>query len=311
MPIYDVGGHGIAVLSLYSRDRPLSSNWESWARYISQYIAMLTEKIHNARELEMHGRRLLAHEVVNVINTMARSAQKINQYLEELPTSVYRPPNLGVWISDLKVNTDQAIGMIRDWASKRDSIRLDLLSLGMIDAPINVRSRGRSFFRAELNTCIQSFRDEIILRHLELSVNADGSDFVVPITAEYLRIILNNLISNAVKYAAPLSTIICRFRQQPYGRSFYIRNIGVPLTSAEQYRMFDIWFRGPRTKDHVEGSGLGLFIVKRVCDNHGFAIHYDQQPLKGNRERQPLKTSSDNVWHQINLDIPGDLVTDG
>ncbi|PSR53522.1 hypothetical protein AHMF7605_08280 [Adhaeribacter arboris] len=87
----------------------------------------------------------------------------------------------------------------------------------------------------------------------------------------HLRSILFNLLSNAIKYRSPerVPTIKIRVEAIPDGVQIQITDNGLGLTEDQQAKLFSIF---KRFHSHVEGSGVGLYIVKRILENYGGSI---------------------------------------
>ena len=104
-----------------------------------------------------------------------------------------------------------------------------------------------------------------------------------PICTDRARILtlLNNLISNAVKYHNPQheSPVI---RVKISGSERAARNIvednGIGIPKDRLGRVFDMFYRA---HDYSKGSGLGLYIVKEVVDKLGGTIRVTSTPWKG------------------------------
>ena len=103
---------------------------------------------------------------------------------------------------------------------------------------------------------------------LTVDVDDCGAVRVAPRT---LRSVVYNLLSNAIKYRAPDRPIEVQLRARCTGERIIVavQDNGLGLTEAQQVDLFGM-FR--RLHTHVEGSGVGLFTVKRLVENAGGTI---------------------------------------
>lgn len=79
-----------------------------------------------------------------------------------------------------------------------------------------------------------------------------------------LEVILNNLLSNAIKYSDPNkghSKIDVTVDKTDYEYQITIADNGIGIPKDQQQKVFDMFYRGAQSK---EGSGLGLYIVKKM-----------------------------------------------
>ena len=95
-----------------------------------------------------------------------------------------------------------------------------------------------------------------------------------------LRSVVYNLLSNAVKYRAPERPPQVQLRARRAGDAFVleVQDNGLGLDAAQQAQLFGM-FR--RLHDHVEGTGVGLYMVKRMVENAGGTIAVQSQPGVG------------------------------
>ncbi|NVO85398.1 PAS domain-containing sensor histidine kinase [Hymenobacter terrestris] len=102
----------------------------------------------------------------------------------------------------------------------------------------------------------------------------------VRVAPKTLRSVVYNLLSNAVKYRAPDRAAQVQLRAQctPTQLVLAVQDNGLGLNPAQQAELFGM-FR--RLHVHVEGSGVGLFMVKRLVENAGGTITVDSQPGVG------------------------------
>ena len=96
---------------------------------------------------------------------------------------------------------------------------------------------------------------------------------------ELLRLALNQLLDNALKYSLPDSAI--KVELEPQGDMVYIRvsNSGSSIPAAEQTRIFERLYRGAEARRFTTGSGLGLYVARKIALAHGGMLDLDIQRL--------------------------------
>ncbi|MCJ8165535.1 PAS domain-containing sensor histidine kinase [Pontibacter sp. E15-1] len=92
--------------------------------------------------------------------------------------------------------------------------------------------------------------------------------------------IVYNLLSNAIKYRAPDRRLMVHVKMEKLEEYILLRvqdnGLGIDLKhEAKLFSMFE------RLHNHVEGSGVGLYIVKRIIDNAGGKITVESEVGKG------------------------------
>jgi signal transduction histidine kinase len=97
-----------------------------------------------------------------------------------------------------------------------------------------------------------------------------------------LRQVLLNLVGNAMKFA-PGGEVLARLEPGPGPRlSFTIRDNGIGMTEEERGRLFTRFGQaGPGTARRFGGSGLGLFISRRLVELMGGRIQVESDPGRG------------------------------
>lgn len=97
-----------------------------------------------------------------------------------------------------------------------------------------------------------------------------------PLTAEWdvvkMESVFNNLISNACKYSKEDATIGCSIRRVGNSIEIRVSDDGVGIPAGEQQLIFQRRFRSSRTAELKNGTGIGLYLVKRYIEMHGGEI---------------------------------------
>ncbi|MCW3482013.1 ATP-binding protein [Neisseriaceae bacterium JH1-16] len=94
---------------------------------------------------------------------------------------------------------------------------------------------------------------------------------------ETLRILLNNLVDNAIRYTPPKGKIDLAVRLNSYGAVLEVCDNGPGIAETERSRVLERFYRGSLPTNE-SGSGLGLSIVKRIAEQHGAVVTLDAGP---------------------------------
>ena len=95
-----------------------------------------------------------------------------------------------------------------------------------------------------------------------------------------LRSIVYNLLSNAIKYCAPErpSQVRVRAEQTPHAVVLTVQDNGLGLSEGQQRQLFGLF---QRLHTHVAGTGVGLYLSKRLIENASGTITVQSRPNEG------------------------------
>lgn len=96
----------------------------------------------------------------------------------------------------------------------------------------------------------------------------------IHISANYpfLETAITNIISNAIHYTIDHQHIYIKLYERPTGYALEVLNTGAQIEEDKLTRIFEPFYRAnPSQHGAVQGSGLGLYIVKQILDKHQFS----------------------------------------
>lgn len=96
------------------------------------------------------------------------------------------------------------------------------------------------------------------------------------VDGDLLEQIIINLLSNAVKYTPKGGQIKFKLFGEDEKLIFQIKDTGVGISTVEQQRIFEPFYRGSNIDD-TSGMGLGLAIVKNLVNLHDGTIQVESQ----------------------------------
>ncbi len=141
--------------------------------------------------------------------------------------------------------------------------------------------------RADLQDVIREAVGDVLPRaraagiDLGLSPDALASPALVAGDAQALRMMLRNLLDNAVKYTLAPGRVDVDLRAEGAAYVLTVDDSGPGIAPAERTRVFDRFYRAPAAHGTATGSGLGLSIVQAIARRHGAQLALDTAPGLG------------------------------
>ena len=147
-----------------------------------------------------------------------------------------------------------------DYLIKQDRFRFEKESIDM---------------SAFLKERVDYFSDVAMLRHIDIK-SAIEEDITLYFNPTKLQRIVDNTISNAIKYSYERSHIEVKLRLEEGQIVFEVRDFGVGIENPG--KIFERYYRENLNKG---GFGIGLNIVKQIIDEHGIDLEIDSKPGEG------------------------------
>ena len=129
-----------------------------------------------------------------------------------------------------------------------------------------------------LSDAILQFEDRIEEKKLELDCDLD--EITIVSDPNYLEIVWNNLISNAVKFTDAGGSIRVSLKEEQGAAVVRVSDTGCGISKETGEHIFDKFYQGD-TSHAQEGNGLGLALVKKVIDVLGGEISVESEFGKG------------------------------
>ena len=173
---------------------------------------------------------------------------------------------------------------------ERSSLRLqqmrklivDLLDMTKIESGKRDRKLVPLNLRAAAENAIELATPAANARKIGISLESPAEIMLMADSGE-LDMILNNLISNAVKYNRDEGQVFVRLQQSAEQNIvIQVADTGIGMSAEEQQKLFKEFSRIKNAKTaNILGSGLGLSILKRLAEMYNGDISVKSEPDKG------------------------------
>jgi signal transduction histidine kinase len=129
------------------------------------------------------------------------------------------------------------------------------------------------------------------------SIDVQVPDEPVVLRCDGMRLeqVLSNLVSNAIKYSPAGGPVTVQVRADRGMVVFRVRDHGVGMSAEDAETAFEPFRRSAGMRDAVPGSGLGLYVVRRLVEAHGGRIMLSTAPGEGSTLEVTLPADGQGV----------------
>jgi signal transduction histidine kinase len=237
------------------------------AEFIAQQTALLVERQnlqHAYSVLEQQNQESRLQE--DFISTITHELRTPLGFIKGYTTTLLR--------SDTNWDQETQQEFLRIIDQEADRLQ-DLIENLLDSARLQSGNLKMDFQAVRVETLVRSVSDRVKLHHPDLKVHLDPEQQGVVIRADPKRLgqVFENLLNNAVKYAPGSDVWVTIDLNENEGVVIHIRDKGPGIPQRYLAHIFERFFRNPELEPYVHGSGLGLFICKKIIQAHQGQIY--------------------------------------
>jgi PAS domain S-box-containing protein len=203
-----------------------------------------------------------------------------------------RTPLTGIkWMLELALGEEDGSADMRGFvtdsldASERLIVLVnDLLSISRLEGGRVIGTPARCDLARLMRDVLGDI--QVVVRKANHELEAVGLDIehAVMGDAQMLRQVLQNLVSNAVKYTPPGGRIHVELSNDGAEVRCAVTDTGIGVPESARGRLFEKFFRAENvTKVETEGTGLGLYIVRLIVERAHGRIWFEPAETGGSR----------------------------
>jgi signal transduction histidine kinase len=177
--------------------------------------------------------------------------------------------------SDIEALTEQAMQEVHQTRELID----DVLFLGELETGREVVALGHTAAKPVVDEIVDSLADRADHAGVTLVVGGDG-DVELPLRPRMLRVVVENLLANSIRYAGQGTTCTIELTDAESGPALTVSDDGGGVPATDLPRLFERFYRGDQARTS-RGTGLGLAIVKHIVGAAGGEVVATSEPGQG------------------------------
>lgn len=207
---------------------------------------------------------IAAHDLKNPIYNISMLSQLMLN--EDLSESEHKD-----FLTDIKNSTERMTKLIGDL--------LDINAIEQGKLKMNIEHEDFAMF---FNSCVRQYEERAELKDINLIINNELESFQASSDKQIFHQILDNLVSNAIKFSPNGKTVTASFFADEDKMMLIVEDEGPGLSEDDKSKLFTKFARmSAQPTGNESSTGLGLSIVKKYVDALGGMIWVDSEPGDG------------------------------
>ena len=235
-------------------------------------------KLRDLDELKSRFISMASHELKTPLTAISGFSQIVLRRMER--RLELGPGDNGEWEREQRASLEQ-IELLQRQIDKLVRLVDEMLDVSRIES-------GKLEFRlapVDVPQLVQQVaaRIQLMTTQHQIDVSTPTSDgLIVMADEDHLEQVLNNLLTNAIKYSPAGGAIAVSARQDGDSVVVSVRDRGVGIPESQLDSVFSLFYQArDSSRQKPSGMGLGLYISKEIVARHGGRIWVESQPGRG------------------------------
>lgn len=259
---------------------------------MGEHLNNISSGLDSALSLQVKSERLKADLITNVSHDIKTPLTSIINYVDLLKREGIQDPKIAAYLEVLDQKSQRLKTLTEDLveASKASSgnMKLEICDIDLVELVCQTNGE---------------FEERFAMRHLELVCNMHDNVLIIQADGKRLWRVLENLYTNAVKYAMEHSRVYVDVTGEEGNAVFTIKNVSENPLNIKPDELTERFVRGDVART-TEGSGLGLSIAKSLTElQHGvFQVIIDGDLFKAMISFPTVKNEHEKSMEKEDID---------
>jgi PAS domain S-box-containing protein len=251
--------------------------------YIMGLARDITKRKHAEEELKLAHKELqrmnetLEKKVIDRTEQIQLLLKQKDEFIHQLGHDLKNP--LGPLVNLLPIldkrTTNQKDKEILEVIQRNVEYMKNLVKKTLELAQLNSPNTALNFEQVNLKNLVDDIiqQNSYLFETKHISILSNLSfDLIASVDVLRFEELMNNLISNAVKYTTENGSVVIDSFLKEDMLTISVQDTGKGMTSKQINHVFDEFYKADESRHNIESSGLGMPICKRIVEKHGGQI---------------------------------------
>jgi len=236
---------------------------------------------------------ILAFSIVHSFENLISVSRLKSEFIEIISHSLRTPLTNLNWTIDfffaknlgkIEKGAIEQLQFLKENSKRMEELISKMIIISRLEEPAFSQSNEEISLEEILNGTIQKMKDQIEKSKLKINLKVQKDLPKIFANPFYFKIVLESLLDNAIRYNKENGKIEIELVKKGKNIYFEIRDTGVGIPKEDQKYIFQKFFRSENiAKFQTQGTGLSLFITKRIIENFGGKIGFESIENKGSK----------------------------
>jgi signal transduction histidine kinase len=228
----------------------------------------------------------VSHELKTPLNVIFSANQMMDMYLN---SDMFNKEKFHLYNKSIRQNCYRLIKLINNIVdlskSKSGFLRVNLKNENIVEVVENI---------------VESVSDYVKTKQLKILFNTDIEEKIMACDLAMIERILLNLISNAIKFSNPDSTIMINLLDKTDNIEINVSDTGIGIEKKHLEKLFTRYYQTDKSfSRNAEGSGIGLSLVKSIVEILGGSISVESEVGKGSTFKVVLPVNIIDISKEV------------
>lgn len=247
---------------------------------------------HDAELLQKNqDRKTQSHNFERVAKDLEAANKEKDEFISIVAHDLKNPLNSIIGFSELAQMEDSGIELqafardVNTCGERMLELTQKLLEVSKIESFNGELVTDKVAWNHRIETSASSFFHQSAQKNINLQLDLSATDGVnIESNPDWLDVCLNNVIGNAVKYTPHYGKIDVRTRHKETHIEIEVKDNGPGISESDQKKMFQKFVRlSAQPTGNESSTGLGLYIVRKMCERLGMKIQVESGLGHGTR----------------------------